>query len=188
MEYFDEELQETKRELERKRCTTLETGMYVGEELITFTPQPLPGYPIKLTLPDQFVIMPEEIKNKKYPSADAPDFIITSLDGRVNFCFRVLDVQDGEVQDMSRQFQDAIQNMNPSIVIKSQPDTKTVQGSAVSWFEYKAFLMDGQSHNRIYLIKMRKSVLFGMFSCELQDRQKWEPVAEKMFLAIEEAL
>ena len=42
MEYFDEELLEAKRELERQKHTTLETGIYAGEELITFTKENLP--------------------------------------------------------------------------------------------------------------------------------------------------
>ncbi len=37
MEYFDEEILEARRELERLKHTTLETGIYVGDELITFT-------------------------------------------------------------------------------------------------------------------------------------------------------
>ena len=33
MEYFDEEILEARRELERLKHTTLETGIYVGDEL-----------------------------------------------------------------------------------------------------------------------------------------------------------
>lgn len=60
MEYFDQELLETKRALERKKYTTLETGMYAGEELITFTETTLPDSTIYLLLPDQFLVMPEK--------------------------------------------------------------------------------------------------------------------------------
>lgn len=42
MEYFDEEILEARRELERLKHTTLETGIYVGDELITFTNITLP--------------------------------------------------------------------------------------------------------------------------------------------------
>lgn len=188
MEYYDEELLELKNELERKKYVTLETGIYVGEELITFVRIPLPDSQIYLFLPDQFVVMPEVVKNIKYPSKDAPDYIITSLDGQVNFCFNLLEVQDGAVKDMSRQFQDALQNINPSVIIKNQTDTNTNQGNAMSWFGYKGYLLDGQSYNRIYLVKMRKSVLHGIFNCQLQDKQKWEPVVDQMFAAIEEVL
>ena len=35
MEYWDEKLLEAKRELEYQKHTTLQTGMYAGEELMT---------------------------------------------------------------------------------------------------------------------------------------------------------
>lgn len=35
MDYLDEELSEAKRKLERQKHTTLESGIYAGEELIT---------------------------------------------------------------------------------------------------------------------------------------------------------
>ena len=43
MEYFDEEILEARREMERLKHTTLETGIYVDDELFTFT---------RVTLPD----------------------------------------------------------------------------------------------------------------------------------------
>ncbi len=43
MEYFDEEILDAKRELERLKHTTLETGIYVEDELLTFTQVTLPS-------------------------------------------------------------------------------------------------------------------------------------------------
>ena len=42
MEYYDEKILEMRREKERKKYTTLETGIYVGDELITFQQMVLP--------------------------------------------------------------------------------------------------------------------------------------------------
>ena len=84
MEYFDEEILEARRELERLKHTTLETGIYVGDELITFTNITLPQTKIHIYLPEQFIVMPDLVKDMKYPSKNAPDLIITSLDSMVN--------------------------------------------------------------------------------------------------------
>ena len=92
MEYFDEEILEARRELERLKHTTLETGIYVGDELITFTNITLPQTKIHIYLPEQFIVMPDLVKDMKYPSKNAPDLIITSLDSMVNFGFNILSV------------------------------------------------------------------------------------------------
>jgi len=43
MEYMDEKILESRKELERQQHTTLETGIYIEDELITFS---------RVTLPD----------------------------------------------------------------------------------------------------------------------------------------
>lgn len=190
MDYLDEELLEAKRKLERQKHTTLEAGIYAGEELITFKQMELFDNTIHLPLPEQFVVMPESVKSVKYPSKDAPAFIITSLDSTVNICFNLLPVilKEKETELMSAQFQNSLKSVNPSIIIKNQTNIKTAQGNEMSWFEYKGFHLDGQSYNRVYLIRLSKNVLHGMFSCNVKDRNDWIEIIEKIFLSIEEVL
>lgn len=188
MEHFDKELLEAKRKLERQKHATLEDGIYAGEELITFTLVTLPDLSIHLPLPDQFAVMPEDVKKTKYPSLEAPDLILTSLCSTINLSFNQLPVllKEGEIAIMSGQFQNALENINPSIIIKNQTDIKTEQGNEMSWFEYKGYQLDGQSYNRVYLIRLRKTVLHGTFSCKLKDKDSWIEIVDKIFIAVEE--
>ena len=191
MEYFDEEILEARRELERLKHTTLETGIYVGDELITFTNITLPQTKIHIYLPEQFIVMPDLVKDMKYPSKNAPDLIITSLDSMVNFGFNILSVsmEEGDTKAMSSQFQNALRNVNPSIKIKKQVnDVTTEHGNEMSWFDFKGYLIDGQNYNRMYLVKMRESVLHGIFNCPMQFKDEWGDIAEKCFRSIEEEL
>lgn len=191
MEYFDEEILEARRELERLKHTTLETGIYVGDELITFTNITLPQTKIHIYLPEQFIVMPDLVKDMKYPSKNAPDLIITSLDSMVNFGFNILSVsmEDGDTKVMSSQFQNALRNVNPSIKIKKQVnDVTTEHGNEMSWFDFKGYLIDGQNYNRMYLVKMRETVLHGIFNCPMQFKDEWGEIAEKCFMSIEEEL
>ena len=191
MEYFDEEILEARRELERLKHTTLETGIYVGDELITFTNITLPQTKIHIYLPEQFIVMPDLVKDMKYPSKNAPDLIITSLDSMVNFGFNILSVSmdEGDTKVMSSQFQNALRNVNPSIKIKKQVnDVTTEHGNEMSWFDFKGYLIDGQNYNRMYLVKMRETVLHGIFNCPMQFKDEWGEIAEKCFMSIEEEL
>ena len=107
------------------------------DDLITFSQITLPDTKIRLYLPEQFVVMPDQVREVKYPSLNAPDFIITSLDSTVNFCFNILPVQleEGDTKTMSSQFQNALRNVNPSIRISERVDnTAADKGSEMSWF------------------------------------------------------
>lgn len=190
MEYLDEELLEAKRKLEHQKHTTLEMGIYAGEELITFKQTELFDNMIHLPLPEQFVVMPDSVKDVKYPSKNAPDVIMTSLDSTINIGFNLLPVvlEVKETELMSVQFQEGLKSVNPSIIIKNPTNTKTAQGNEMSWFEYKGFHLDGQSYNRVYLIRLRKNVLHGMFNCDVKDKNNWTGIIEKIFLAVREEL
>ncbi len=189
MDYFDEDILEAKLELQKQKHTTLDTGIYAGDELITFARVTLPNSKIRMFLPEQFIIMPDIVKDVKYPSKDAPDYIITSLSSMVNFGFNILPVllETGDTKVMSSQFQKALHNVNPSIIIKNKADDlMTNHGNEMSWFDFKGYAMDGQNYNRMYLVKMRNNVLHGVFNCPMQYKEQWEDIVEQCFLSIEE--
>ncbi len=188
MEYYDEIILETQREIEHRQHTTLETGIYVGDELITFRQVKLPETDIQIHLPEQFIIMPEMVKDVKYPSKNNPDLVITSLDSMVNFGFNVLPIklEAEDTEAMSLQFQRAIQNTNPSIRIKKRKTETTNKGNEMSWFDFKGYALDGLYYNRMYIVRMKKTVLHCIFNCPMRVAQQWEGIAEKCFMTIEE--
>lgn len=189
MEYYDEQILEARQAEESRKHTTLETGIYVDDELITFTQMTLPNTKIQLFLPEQFIQMPKSVREIKYPSTNAPDFIITSLDSTVNFGFNILPVQleEGDTKTMSSQFRNALRNVNPSIRINERVDnTATGKGNEMSWFGFKGYALDGQNYNRMYIIRMRKTVLHGIFNCPPRVKDQWTDIVDKCFLTVEE--
>lgn len=190
MSSYDEQILSTKSEIERKKYTSLETGLYVDDELITFSFFTFPNTSIHVYLPDSFVILPEKLKDLKYPYKNSPDFIYTSLSGTVNLAFNLLPevLQEGDTQIMSNQAQRGLRNTNPSIKILNNRIGKTIQGNEMSWFDFKGHNLDGQNFNRMYLIRMHKMVLHGVFSCLVEDKIKWENIVTQIFKAVEEDL
>ena len=189
MNNYDKQILEARQEEERRRYTTLETGIYVDDELITFAQTTLPDTRIQLYLPEQFVTMPDQVRDMKYPSRNAPDFIVTSLDTTVNFGFNVLPVrlEEGDTKAMSIQFQEALRNINPSIRISERVDnTATETGSEMSWFGFKGYVLDGQNYNRMYIIRLAKNVLHGIFNCPPRVRDQWEDIVDQCFRSVEE--
>ncbi len=189
MNHYDKQILEARQEEERRRHTTLATGIYVDDELITFERITLPGTRVRMLLPEYFIPMQETVKNVKYPSRNAPDFIVTSLDTMVNFGFNVLPVQleEGDTKAMSIQFQEALRNINPSIRISERVDnTVTETGSEMSWFGFKGYVLDGQNYNRMYIIRLAKTVLHGIFNCPPRVRDQWEDIVDQCFRSVEE--
>ena len=189
MNHYDKQILEARQEEERRRYMTLETGIYVDDELITFAQTTLPDTRIQLYLPEQFVTMPDQVRDMKYPSRNAPDFIVTSLDTTVNFGFNVLPVrlEEGDTKVMSIQFQEALRNINPSIRISERVDnTVTETGSEMSWFGFKGYVLDGQNYNRMYIIRLAKNVLHGIFNCPPRVRDQWEDIVDQCFRSVEE--
>lgn len=189
MDYYDEQILQSRQEEERQKHTTLETGIYVEDDLITFQKVTLPDTRIQMFLPEQFIPMPDSVKEVKYPSLNAPDFIVTSLDSTVNFCFNILPetLEEGDTKTMSSQFQNALHNVNPSIRIKERVNnTATAKGNEMSWFDFKGYALDGQTYNRMYIIRMRKNVLHGIFNCPPRVKEEWESIVEQCFNSVEE--
>ena len=189
MNHYDKQILEARQEEERRRHTTLATGIYVDDELITFERITLPGTRVRMLLPEYFIPMQETVKNVKYPSRNAPDFIVTSLDTMVNFGFNVLPVrlEEGDTKAMSIQFQEALRNINPSIRISERVDnTVTETGSEMSWFGFKGYVLDGQNYNRMYIIRLAKNVLHGIFNCPPRVRDQWEDIVDQCFRSVEE--
>ena len=189
MKYYDEKILEVRREEERLRHTKLETGIYVEDDLITFRQISLPNIPIRIVLPEQFIPMPDAVKDVKYPSKNAPDLVVTSLDSTVNFGFNLFGkrIEEGDTAVMSRQFRDALRNVNPSIKISKWEDNiKTDSACEMSWFQFKGYVLDGQNFNRMYFVKLKKSVLYGIFNCPMRVKEEWAEITEKCFQTVEE--
>ena len=43
----------------------------------------------------------------------------------------------------------------------------------MSWFQFKGYALDGQNFNRMYFIKMKKSVLHGIFNCPMRVKEEY---------------
>jgi len=187
MEHIDEQILESRKVLKRQKYTSLESGIYAGEELITFAQLTLPDSEISIFIPDQFILMPDQIKNMKYPSKDAPDIVLTSIDSVINIGFNVLPIQinEGDTKAMSLQFQDALKNVNPSIKIKNAEELVTEKGYEVNRFEFKGYVLDGQIYNQMYMIKLKKTVLHSIFNCPMNVKENWVNIIEKCFMSIE---
>ena len=70
--YLDEIIIKRRKQMEKRRYSSIQSGIYAGDELVTFAETELFGGSVKLFLPETFTDMPEEIRRVKYSCKNSP--------------------------------------------------------------------------------------------------------------------
>lgn len=185
-DFFDEKILEYRRQSRKTEFSTLETGMYIKNEKITFSEVGLFNNQVVIMLPDSFVDMPIGYAKIKYPSEQRPQIIKTSLDTSVNFAFNLfnMEIDDSQIQDATKQFKDIIARVNPAyvfyhFVIENEP-------KVLGWFDFKSYCVDANAYNVVFLTVIKKKLLHGMFSCLYKDALEWQDVLPQILKSIRE--
>ena len=87
MTYTDEEILEKREQRKKETYTTLEEGLYLGGEVVSFERKELFEL-FSIMLPAEWKQMPPEYAKVKYPSEFRPQIILTTDDLEVNMGFR----------------------------------------------------------------------------------------------------
>lgn len=187
MEYLDEEVAYLRRVAERKDYVTLETGMFVDEELIEFERGELPGGKIAVVLPKDFTLMEPEAAAIKYPSVHRPELIYTDPAGTVNFAFSHKDqaIAPEQLKTCAAQFKEAIKKTNPAIVFGESAE-EPVGDTLLDWFEFQSFAFDCRIYNFMFLSIIDGNVLHGTFNCPSDVAEDWKRVVRQVVLTIED--
>lgn len=185
-DFFDEKILEYRRQARKTEFSTLETGMYIQNEKITFSEVGLFNNQAVIMLPDSFVDMPIGYAKIKYPSEQRPQIIKTSLDTSVNFSFNLFNmkIDDSQIQNATKQFKDIIARVNPAyvfyhFVIENEP-------KVLGWFDFKSYCVDANAYNVVFLTVIKNKLLHGMFSCLYKDALEWQDVLPQILKSIRE--
>ena len=185
-EFFDEKILEFRRRARKEKYNSLETGMYVKNELVTFSEVKLFNNQFAIMLPDFLVDMPLGIAKIKYPSEQRPQIIKTSMDTTVNFAFNLFNmaIEDTQITDATKQFKNVIARVNPAyifyhFIIEEEP-------KKIGWFDFKSYCVDENVYNLVYLTVIRNTLLHGMFSCLYKDALEWQDVLPQIIKSIRE--
>ena len=116
--YLDEIIIQQRRDLERQKHSTLDTGIYAGEELVFFEERVLSEDGTKMLLPSDFIEMPEEILKVKYPMEKRPQIIWSNEDSTIDFTFSLLEPEPerDQLQQVRDDFCNTLQMIYPHYV------------------------------------------------------------------------
>lgn len=119
MDYLDEEVMQFRKSAKKSKYNSLETGMYIKDELVHFKEVRVLNDKVSLMLSDAFVDMPLEIAKIKYPSEQRPQVIKMNDDASVNFTFSLYDTpfSERQIESALSQFQRIILKVNPAFFL-----------------------------------------------------------------------
>ena len=141
-----------------------------------------------MTIPSDYVLMPQELANIKYPSENKPDIIFMNEDGLINISFKLigikLDNKDVEtVTDLTRQ---GIVDGNPACkIISSAIIDEELQ---IGYFDFVSPVGDSMIYNLMFLFALEENIVLGSFNCVYYDRAMWLEIAVQTLRSIRAAL
>lgn len=185
MNFYDEILIKARREAKKEKYHSLETGIYVGEELLSFKKQRLFDNRVSIYLPELFTEMPLELKKIKYPYENRPQIIYMDQSASVNFAFSLLkpDVDPISLDETRDGFLIILKKMNSTNLFLGKG---TLEASNVSnaWLEMRCQNLDGSCYNLMFISEIDHKLLLGTFTCLNEDSTNWTKVAFKIIQSV----
>ena len=184
-EYLDEIIIRRRRELEKSRHSCIQSGIYAGEELITFSETELFDGTVKVFLPETFTDMPDEIRNVKYSSTNSPSVIKMKEGGEIVFSFQMAEksIDDSNLEEMLRKFQGILKKSQPaSILLDKGIEERNHKG--IAWMDYKGYGIDQPLYQQLFIVPVREKMMLGMFHCPFDKSDAWKPVVKEIIKTI----
>ncbi len=179
MVFQDEFIIQKRREMEKQKYASVQSGMYAGDEFIMFSENELFDNHLALYLPDTFTDMPEEYRRIKYPSEDRPQILKSNIKGDVVFSFQLVDqsLQASELEMTMERFRRILKKAQPfNLFFDSgfvrEPDVN------VAWMDYKAYGVDQPLYQLLYTLPAGGRMLLGMFHCPYYTAKGWKPIVK----------
>lgn len=95
-EFLDVKILEYRRQARKEKYCTLETGMYIKNELVEFERKEMFQNRLSLMFPVSFVTLPAKLAKIKYSAQQRPQIIKTSRDTTVNLGMSMTDIAINE--------------------------------------------------------------------------------------------
>ena len=183
-EFFDEKILEYRRHARNEKYSTLETGMYIKNELVRFERKEMFQGKLGVMLPESFVTLPAKLARIKYSSQLRPQVIRTSRDTTVNIGMSLTDIgiEEEHIKELRDQSREALKRLNPAFVFyESGVDKRHVP---VGWFEFKSYGLDTDVYNLMFVSRIGGKMLHGIFNCDYEDVLEWREAARQMMYSI----
>lgn len=184
-EFLDAEIVKKRRELEKQGFRSVESGIYAGDEFITFSEVKIFDRSMKLYLPDLFIDMPEEFRKAKYISANCPDILKSDIKGEVVFSFQIIDqkLSESEEKPSIKRFWQILKSAQPYNLFLEN-GVVTGENIDIAWMDYKGYGIDQSFYQLVYVLPVKGCMMLGTFHCPFYKMENWKPVIKEIMKTI----
>lgn len=189
MRYADLGIIRARREAQKEKYQTLESGIYVKDELIRFHTVELLNGKFSIKLPKYFEEMEPAMAKRKYPSEFRPAAIWTNSGGSVNFTFNFFKPMENpeNLPQMAQEMRKLVERLEPANVFY-EFEEKVLGDTKVIWFDYKSYGLDQQIYNFIYFVPFTQAFVQGGFNCSTRISEAWKPAVHLVILSMKETI
>ncbi|MDF2858047.1 MAG: hypothetical protein K0Q87_3898 [Neobacillus sp.] len=187
-EHFDEQIRYSINQAEEQEeweKQNIYEGVTINEEYYEFQEASFFEDKLKLYIPVNFVDMPAEIAEMKYPSSNRPQIIKTDNTGSINITLKLISntIEDEHIPQVKDGIKNILQRLNPSYLFMDEGVEK-IEEKTVGFFEFKSPTLDGAVFNRMFFIELNHNVIMGVFNCGFSDHMAWKPIARQIMQSL----
>jgi len=182
MSYIDEQILKAVNEMEKQEVKKLEDGIEIGDITYTFSEQFFFDDRASIMVPDQFIEMPQNLAEIKYPSSQRPKIILTDKEtGGYNVTLNLVDSPGADefMKDLVKGIKNIIKKMQPSNVFYEE-NIEKINGRNIGWFDYKGPAIDTQIYYYQFFAGVDNQTLFGAVNCPYDEHMVWKPIAKQI--------
>lgn len=183
MDYLDESIvgirmkQESEvriKSLDLSKKQVIKGNVYAFEEKCFFDGR------MGIMLPEEFLSMPEDIRDQKYLFAQRPEILLTNSDFSIDFTLSMLNIKlaADQLNPYLQTVKQSIQRVYPAVMFYEQEHIETIN-TAAEIMDYKSFSLDGSVYNLMFVTVIGEYLALGSFNCPFNDWEDWKPTLIK---------
>lgn len=181
VEHMDEKIQEIINEAEKvknQEKSIIDGPVKIGKRYYEFEKQTFFDEKLSLYIPKDFVDMPQNLREIKYPSGQRPQIIKTDETGSINITLNRIDsdLKEEQVQELTDGMKAIIQKVNPSNIFFSD-GVENADDKNIGYFEFKSPALDEAIYNIMFFFELEGKTIMGTFSCLYKEHEDWQGIA-----------
>lgn len=135
---------------------------------------------LKISIPAEFSLMSEEMRNIKYPNYNPPTEVYTNEATTVNLALKALPVHSKTLIQLKEDFEKGFSNLNPEVKII------TINGIEALKVSFVSKAIDTDIYNRMVIIPLLDGKTYAMFNFNMTKKEfpQWGNVCEEIIQSV----
>jgi len=171
-DYLDVEIIKKRNEKLKEKYSTLETGIYINGEVKKFEWQEVLDS-FFVMVPEDFLLMPDELADVKYPFIFRPPCILTNDDLTINLNFNEFpnNLEETTLKKVTEDVKNSLEREHGTFDFGKVKPFKNVEGY---YFEFRQNVMDGELYHMLANIKLNNTIYQLTFNCISSNYSEWK--------------